>query len=130
MKKEVEVKKQMMKQSRKEVEMKVKKIMKKKRKEVKVRENMKKKVKVKMKKKMEKKRKKMNKWWQRGPVLRVVAVDVIKAWKTLPPCESGKASVVKMADDAMKPSRCLVLLLHPNLQANQRKVFHSRNARQ
>ncbi|KAK9157798.1 hypothetical protein Scep_004372 [Stephania cephalantha] len=30
------------------------------------------------------------------------AVDVIKAWKALPPRESDKAAVVKMADEALK----------------------------
>ncbi|KAK9094626.1 hypothetical protein Scep_026095 [Stephania cephalantha] len=120
--KEVEVKEQVMEDMSQQVEVEVKMIIRKKRNEVKVGEMMKK-VKV----KMEKNPKKKKKWWKRGPMLRPVAssaldvmeveadeqlnkdlkrvrqaVDVIKAWKALPPRESDKASVVKMAADTLK----------------------------
>ncbi|KAK9140745.1 hypothetical protein Scep_010426 [Stephania cephalantha] len=115
------------------VEVEVNMIMKKKRKEVKVGEMMKK-VKVKMEKNLEKKWDvKVEQGLNAEHVQRIrraldksrlnmrvrQAVDIIKAWKALPPREFDKASAVKMTDDAIKPLDMFGSPTPPNLRANQ-----------
>ncbi|KAK9112106.1 hypothetical protein Scep_019625 [Stephania cephalantha] len=75
-----------------------------------------KKKKRKRKTKRKKKKKYSSKWSEKGQMPKAVlrvrrAVDVVPAWKALPPGEGRRTSPLKMADEVLKHLKITVILL-------------------